>query len=1303
MTLTTTHMLVVVLLAAALAGIVDATCSDCACTHQSAFPVCDACIEWNVGQCHHVTESVVGDVNVSDYASRCVIVDAGVTLTGSVHGSASNDCIIVYGIVAGLIAGGAGNDCLLVLDGGIGVTIDDGGTSEGSDFVVVADGAMLVGGIVTGPGGDTILVRAATVTGTIDSVSGADAIDVCDSAIDGELVTSGANARCMSVTQVTTNVSVIGAGANETCYYDSSVADIICALEELCPRDAGTPQSKRQMPPACEGEVDIVFILDHSWSINAAYGDQRDGAVSFIDSLDPSANGTHVGIVAFANNATTHVALTGNEATLLASVSAMTRTSPNVGLYTNTEAALVLAQAMLVAGRPLATKIIVLSTDGDPTMCVSNVACDAPGECPNATYCPAADAAAAAAALAARTAGTTIFALAIITGGDFDLTYLANFIVTPPSATHLFTTENETLVSQAIQELREVVCDVPTSEPTSEPTPAPTPASCSSECPLLDGFAYVNGSQCRQLGSTGRCVDGFCADTALACISNIDCTCGCVQEPALGKKRQLGVRASACSLACTTVDDCPDPQPENVCLQRDCWNNTMCMDIAAVLCDDFEPCTDDACVPYTNASDPCVSTWRDGCCQGPDDCPAPEGPCFDVRCVNYNGTAGYGSCNVTALSYPCCTSDADCSPSANLCSPGTCNLTSNTCLPEIDVDCSGFDVDNDRCTVARCNASSGECALYALSETECPGACCLVSGGCNDTVDVLWCNGTFLGVNTTCDGDPCASPAPTPEPTTPAPTTPSPTTPSPTTPSPPTPKPTPAPTVNPCPGLVCPLVLEPNQTASACRQQGTCLAGNVCGRFGIVCVPPVSCPIVNASCMCPCSCVRFDFALNEITELAPCRNVTLEPTPAPTPAEGVCPDSNACVRLGGFCVELVDGATCPPGYSMERGPCDPADGADAECACCVPCESLVCSAEPSLNCSSYGPCVFPLARKRSPHGTCAGAPAVTCYDDGDCDCRCWPQSASKPLKCEIMIMTDEPTPGPTPGPTPTPTPEPTRATPEPTPAPTPVPPTPAPTFSNCPPRSECYIFGGTCQPLTVPCPPAHRSVVDACAPETDSNEPPCCHCCVPCDELACPGNDNVLCGTSVGPCQVIDENERSCAVAPTHACFGDVDCECFCEPFENYRVPCEPRLPTPCTECEPPECACTRECGLNRSCTCFVYSENTAIVGECESFEGSVLPEGWSRACDCPREFACCFTNVAPTSSCELLPVYECLERGGTPRDELTCASHTCPRACRRDCDCASTLPRDLCRLDSCREGVCVEDRKLDCPHECNE
>ena len=443
----------------------------------------------------------------------------------------------------------------------------------------------------------------------------------------------------------------------------------------------------------------------------------------------------------------------------------------------------------------------------------------------------------------------------------------------------------------------------------------------------------------------------------------------------------------------------------------------------------------------------------------------------------------------------------------------------------------------------------------------------------------------------------------------------------------------------------------------------------------------------------------------------------------------------------------------------------------------------------ALNCTSYGPCVFPpsLGRKRAAEvGYCSGAEAVTCYSDDDCACRCWPEGAPKPLKCEIMIMTPEPTPAPTEEPTlePTPAPalEPTPApteepSPEPTPEPTTPAPTPEPTFFECPPRSECYVLGGECSPLEVECPPAHRSVVGPC--EEAEGAEPCCHCCVPCAALECPGAPEMPCGMSVGPCVDVENEpegepaEQVCALAPELPCFGrPEDCECFCTPWtaaltppappsacaarvcdrgtaaqvivqncttdENQTctcivtadggetnetlscidaptpaptpapttlVACEPKFPPPCSSCTAPACACTRACGLDGGCECFVFDEQAVRQGPCWAYTNlEALPEGWTLGCGCAVEYACCRTGVSPDAACTLETPYACAAAGGTSlTGVLECTLDVCPEhSCVHDCDCRRYIePPDLCRVDTCREGVCVEDRLIDCPHAC--
>lgn len=117
----------------------------------------------------------------------------------------------------------------------------------------------------------------------------------------------------------------------------------------------------------------------------------------------------------------------------------------------------------------------------------------------------------------------------------------------------------------------------------------------------------------------------------------------------------IAVRMCAAVQNCTAIDDCPDPQPGNMCLQRDCWQG-MCMDVAVVNCDDLQPCTVDACVTQEGGEGGlpvavCVHEAVHNCCRRAQDCPQPVDPCKRTLCLNYNETVGSGSC--TEMAAPC--------------------------------------------------------------------------------------------------------------------------------------------------------------------------------------------------------------------------------------------------------------------------------------------------------------------------------------------------------------------------------------------------------------------------------------------------------------------------------------------------------------------------------------------------------------------------------------------------------------------------------------------------------------------------
>jgi len=286
---------------------------------------------------------------------------------------------------------------------------------------------------------------------------------------------------------------------------------------------------------------------------------------------------------------------------------------------------------------------------------------------------------------------------------------------------------------------------------------------------------------------------------------------------------------------------------------------------------------------------------------------------------------------------------------------------------------------------------------------------------------------------------------------------------------------------------------------------------------------------------------------------------------------------------------------------------------------------------------------------------------------------------------------NEPTPvPPTPAPTDTPTAE-----------PTPVPPTPAPTFAECPPRDECYVIGGECQPIGVECPAGSRAIVGPCEP--GAGEEPCCHCCVPCAELHCPGHPEAACD-AVGPCSDYayeppgEPEERVCEMDATLPCTVEADCACRCDPANTSQsIACEPRFARPCSACEAPACDCTRACGLDGTCQCYWQSPNGTLQWPCDAADAAGA--NWTQVCSCDEPLGCCFSGVTPGQECALYSHFECEQMGGTPTNATECGVDVCPRACRQTCDCSPAALGDLCLVTQCTDdGLCASDRKINCP-----
>jgi uncharacterized protein YegL len=173
--------------------------------------------------------------------------------------------------------------------------------------------------------------------------------------------------------------------------------------------------------------ADIVLVLDRSGSMSGALGALKSGANQFVDIIDQGtdgvldgviANGSRVGVVSFADNATVNQALTGNAGAVKSAVNSLA-----AGGGTNHEAAINTAQAQLAGGS--ANDIMIVFTDGETT-----VGGDASNE-----------------AAAARAAGTEIFVIGL---GSVVPAELADW-ASDPDSTHLFITPSPAQLNAIFQ------------------------------------------------------------------------------------------------------------------------------------------------------------------------------------------------------------------------------------------------------------------------------------------------------------------------------------------------------------------------------------------------------------------------------------------------------------------------------------------------------------------------------------------------------------------------------------------------------------------------------------------------------------------------------------------------------------------------------------------------------------------------------------------------------------------------------------------------------------------------------------
>ncbi len=162
--------------------------------------------------------------------------------------------------------------------------------------------------------------------------------------------------------------------------------------------------------------VDVELVLDRSGSMQGAMGDLKAAAKSFVDILDEAtdgsldgvvANGSRIGVVSFADDASVDTGLTSDADAVKAAIDALVANG-----LTNHSAAISTGQSQLAGSLPGNAKKMVVMTDG-----MTTVGGDASDD-----------------ALAARNAGTEIFGIGL---GSVDADEIRDW-TTDPDATHYY-------------------------------------------------------------------------------------------------------------------------------------------------------------------------------------------------------------------------------------------------------------------------------------------------------------------------------------------------------------------------------------------------------------------------------------------------------------------------------------------------------------------------------------------------------------------------------------------------------------------------------------------------------------------------------------------------------------------------------------------------------------------------------------------------------------------------------------------------------------------------------------------------
>lgn len=274
-----------------------------------------------------------------------------------------------------------------------------------------------------------------------------------------------------------------------------------------------SPPAPPAVPPPCSAEVDIVFVLDRSYSIGAQWEDLVTLVRRFVSSFQVGATGAQIGLVTFSTSVTTVSGLSPDMSTIATKLD----TFYNMGASgTTCLSGGILAGRAVLSGtnaRANVPKVMVLESDGIQTECGDD----------NTAIAAAAD---------VKADGTKIVAVGFNSASFITL----QAIVTPPSADNLLFKNTAAELLDVVSDGRFALCvkvaDVPTSPPPSPPVPPsppsppalpppspppfpppPTPSGPPVDCAYCSDLYTAFDNKETELKNAGACPSSAVADT----------------------------------------------------------------------------------------------------------------------------------------------------------------------------------------------------------------------------------------------------------------------------------------------------------------------------------------------------------------------------------------------------------------------------------------------------------------------------------------------------------------------------------------------------------------------------------------------------------------------------------------------------------------------------------------------------------------------------------------------------------------------------------------------------------------------